>query len=209
MEADPSNNAPLNNNLFASSSSAPSHHHSVLPHSDQLNLNSISPGADGARFYTIQRVNGNGANGKGDGTVGAHRHTIEESDRIKKNSIHRHFIKEEKERRKSHVRSKISCHLFHSSRCCDAYCINLQQRGNSISYATLSTLRHRCPKRWYHAMVISDIPHSQSSFFVSAYLSQRLIHQRLIYAAFIAKCLTRVQRRKRTIKRLQDPPWPP
>lgn len=63
------------------------------------------PSDDGARYYTIQRVNGNGANGKGDGTAGAHKHTIEESDKVKKSSIHRHFLKEEKERRKSMVRS--------------------------------------------------------------------------------------------------------
>ena len=61
------------------------------------------PGNDGARYYTIQRVNGNGANGKGDGTAGAHKHTIEESDKVKKSSIHRYFIKEEKEKRKSLV----------------------------------------------------------------------------------------------------------
>ena len=61
------------------------------------------PGSDGARYYTIQRVNGNGANGKTDTVTGGHRHTIEESDRIKKNSIYRHFLKEEKERRKSTV----------------------------------------------------------------------------------------------------------
>lgn len=60
-------------------------------------------GSDGARFYTVQRVNGNGANGKGDGTAGAHKHTIEESDKVKKSSLHRHFLKEEKERRKSMV----------------------------------------------------------------------------------------------------------
>ena len=60
-------------------------------------------GHDGARYYTIQRVNGNGANGKGDGTAGAHKHSIEESDRVKKSSLHRHFLKEEKERRKSMV----------------------------------------------------------------------------------------------------------
>ena len=58
---------------------------------------------DGARYYTIQRVNGNGANGKGDGTAGAHKHSIEESDKVKKSSLHRHFLKEEKERRKSMV----------------------------------------------------------------------------------------------------------
>ena len=64
-------------------------------------------GNDGARYYTIQRVNGNGANGKGDGTAGAHKHTIEESDKVKKSSLHRHFLKEENERRKSMVSEPI------------------------------------------------------------------------------------------------------
>ncbi|KAL6717874.1 hypothetical protein ACLMJK_003959 [Lecanora helva] len=59
------------------------------------------PGSDGARYYTIQRVNGNGANGKGDGTAGGHKHTLEDSDRVKKCSIYRHYLKEEKEKRKS------------------------------------------------------------------------------------------------------------
>ena len=67
------------------------------------------PSNDGARYYTIQRVNGNGANGKGDGTAGAHKHTIEESDKVKKSSLHRHFLKEEKERRKSMVSRKFFC----------------------------------------------------------------------------------------------------
>ena len=66
----------------------------------------MDAGNDGARYYTIQRVNGNGANGKGDGTAGAHKHSIEESDKVKKSSIHRHFLKEEKERRKSMVRDQ-------------------------------------------------------------------------------------------------------
>lgn len=61
------------------------------------------PGNDGARYYTVQRVNGNGANGKGDGTAGSHKHTIQDSDKVKKSSIHRHFLKEEKERKKSLV----------------------------------------------------------------------------------------------------------
>ena len=73
------------------------------------------PGSDGARYYTIQRVNGNGANGKGDGTAGAHKHTLEDSDRVKKSSIHRHFLKEEKERRKSLVRVPATkCHFLHN-----------------------------------------------------------------------------------------------
>ena len=70
---------------------------------DSISLSANYPGADGRRYYTIQRVNGNGANGKTDSVMGGHRHSIEESDRIKKNSIYRHFLKEEKERRKSSV----------------------------------------------------------------------------------------------------------
>lgn len=61
------------------------------------------PGSDGSRYYTIQRVNGNGGNGKGDGTAGPHKHSLQESDRVKKNSIHRHLLKEEKVKRKSQV----------------------------------------------------------------------------------------------------------
>ena len=61
------------------------------------------PGANGERYYTIQRVNGNGGNGKGDGVAGPHKHTLEESDRVKKNSIQRHMAKEEKEKKKIEV----------------------------------------------------------------------------------------------------------
>ncbi|KAH7414140.1 glutathione S-transferase [Phaeosphaeria sp. MPI-PUGE-AT-0046c] len=54
------------------------------------------------KFYTFQRVNGNGGNGKGDGVAGPHKHTLEESDRVKKNSVVRWFAKCEKDdRRKS------------------------------------------------------------------------------------------------------------
>ncbi|KAL4776470.1 hypothetical protein BDW60DRAFT_213862 [Aspergillus nidulans var. acristatus] len=59
------------------------------------------PGADGQRFFTIQRVNGNGANGKNDGVSGGHRHTLEESDRVKKNSVQRFLLKEARERKKA------------------------------------------------------------------------------------------------------------
>ncbi|KAL3438436.1 hypothetical protein BDV09DRAFT_106717 [Aspergillus tetrazonus] len=58
------------------------------------------PGAGGQRFFTIQRVNGNGANGKNDGVSGGHRHTLEESDRVKKNSVQRFLLKEARERKK-------------------------------------------------------------------------------------------------------------
>ncbi|EEH08085.1 conserved hypothetical protein [Histoplasma capsulatum G186AR] len=64
------------------------------------------PGAAGARYYTIQRVNGNGGNGRTDGIGGPHRHTLEESDRIKKNSVQRYLLKEEKERKRIMVQQK-------------------------------------------------------------------------------------------------------
>lgn len=61
------------------------------------------PGANGDRYFTIQRVNGNGANGKNEGVGGGHRHTLEDSDRVKKNSVQRHILKQEKERKKAAV----------------------------------------------------------------------------------------------------------
>ena len=61
------------------------------------------PGAAGQRYYTIQRVNGNGGNGKGDGVAGPHKHTLEESDKVKKNSVQRYLVKEEKEKKKTQV----------------------------------------------------------------------------------------------------------
>ncbi|GKZ18481.1 hypothetical protein AbraIFM66951_003360 [Aspergillus brasiliensis] len=59
------------------------------------------PGVNGQRFFTIQRVNGNGANGKNDGVSGGHRHTLEDSDRVKKNSVQRFLLKEVREKKRS------------------------------------------------------------------------------------------------------------
>lgn len=61
------------------------------------------PGANGAKFYTIQRVNGNGGNGKGDGVPGPHKHDLAYSDNIKKNSVQREILKREKEEKKTQV----------------------------------------------------------------------------------------------------------
>ncbi|KAH7046815.1 hypothetical protein B0J12DRAFT_756899 [Macrophomina phaseolina] len=58
------------------------------------------PSPYSGKIYTIQRVNGNGANGKADGTAGPHRHGLEESDKIKKNSVVRWSLKNEKEKKK-------------------------------------------------------------------------------------------------------------
>ncbi|OJD38619.1 glutathione transferase [Diplodia corticola] len=59
------------------------------------------------KIYTIQRVNGNGANGKGDGNPGPHKHDLEESDRIKKSTAIRRTLKNEKERKKQ--QHPVSC----------------------------------------------------------------------------------------------------
>ncbi|KAG9255025.1 uncharacterized protein F5Z01DRAFT_620901 [Emericellopsis atlantica] len=54
----------------------------------------------GQKFWTVQRVNGNGGNGKGDGVAGPHRHSLQKSDEIKKNSVQRWLAKQEKETKK-------------------------------------------------------------------------------------------------------------
>ncbi|MCJ1243749.1 hypothetical protein MMC30_000946 [Trapelia coarctata] len=64
------------------------------------NENLPVPGSSGERFFTIQRVNGNGGNGKGDGVAGPHKHSLADSDRVKKNSIQRQLLKDEKEMKK-------------------------------------------------------------------------------------------------------------
>ena len=55
------------------------------------------------KFYTLQRVNGNGGNGKGDGVAGPHKHSLEDSDKVKKNSVVRWMIKQKKDKRKEQV----------------------------------------------------------------------------------------------------------
>lgn len=57
----------------------------------------------GQRLWTIQRVNGNGGNGKGDGVAGPHKHTLARSDEIKKNSVQRFMAKQDKEMKKTQV----------------------------------------------------------------------------------------------------------
>jgi glutathione S-transferase len=61
------------------------------------------PRAPLKKYYTFQRVNGNGGNGKGDGVAGPHKHTLEESDRVKKNSVLRWLAKCEKDSKKPQV----------------------------------------------------------------------------------------------------------
>ena len=67
------------------------------------------------RRYVIQRVNGNGANGKTDGVPGPHKHTLAESDRIKKNSIERSLLTKEKAKRKTEVSLQLCYSLIFAS----------------------------------------------------------------------------------------------
>ncbi|KAI9788761.1 MAG: hypothetical protein M1833_002890 [Piccolia ochrophora] len=61
--------------------------------------------SNGGKYYTIQRVNGNGGNGKSDGVAGPHKHTLEDSDRVKKNSVQRYVMKAEKNKKKTQIKS--------------------------------------------------------------------------------------------------------
>lgn len=54
-------------------------------------------------FWTIQRVNGNGGNGKSDGVAGPHKHTLAKSDEIKKSSVQRHVAARDREKKKTQV----------------------------------------------------------------------------------------------------------
>ncbi|KAI0484771.1 hypothetical protein GGR56DRAFT_680500 [Xylariaceae sp. FL0804] len=55
----------------------------------------------GEKYWTIQRVNGNGGNGKGDGVAGPHKHSMEKSDEIKKSSVQRYVTAQEKEAKRT------------------------------------------------------------------------------------------------------------
>ncbi|OTA81714.1 hypothetical protein M434DRAFT_401310 [Hypoxylon sp. CO27-5] len=68
---------------------------------------------NGEKFWTIQRVNGNGGNGKGDGVAGPHKHTLEKSDEIKKSTVQRYIAAQEKEAKKIQV----GCSLYHRCDC--------------------------------------------------------------------------------------------
>ncbi|KAI1431999.1 hypothetical protein GGR50DRAFT_676688 [Xylaria sp. CBS 124048] len=52
------------------------------------------------KYWTIQRVNGNGGNGKSDGVPGPHKHTLQKSDEIKKSTVQRFLAQKEKEAKK-------------------------------------------------------------------------------------------------------------
>jgi hypothetical protein len=90
------------NNYFANQAAVHQQQQFSIPMIN-ANIPPGHPGATGQRYYTIQRVNGNGGNGKGDGVAGPHKHGLDESDRVKKNSILRYLQKRDKEEKKTQV----------------------------------------------------------------------------------------------------------
>ena len=89
-----------------SDASSPSQPFGILAPSPNLPTN--HPGASGARYYTIQRINvGSGdkssdaPNGSASASSSSHKHPLAESDRVKKNSVQRYLLKAAKEAKKS------------------------------------------------------------------------------------------------------------
>ncbi|KAL9080042.1 MAG: hypothetical protein Q9157_001126 [Trypethelium eluteriae] len=66
------------------------------------------PPSGGGKYYTIQRVNGYVGDGKTEGAPEVHRHTLEDSDRVKKNSVVRWVLKREKEDKKNNVSESLT-----------------------------------------------------------------------------------------------------
>ena len=63
---------------------------------EQQATGALAGRSDGKK-YEITRVSGVDENGRTDGMAGAHKHSLEESDRVKKNSVVRYFAALEKE----------------------------------------------------------------------------------------------------------------
>lgn len=96
-------NAPATNSVFPNGSDAApggSQPFGMLTANPALSENPSAVAGTGQKWYTIQRVNGNGGNGKTDGVAGGHRHTLEDSDRVKKNSVQRYLLKKSKDEKK-------------------------------------------------------------------------------------------------------------
>lgn len=55
----------------------------------------VAPAASSQKFYTIERIS--------DGIAGGHRHTLEDSDRVKKNSVQRWLLNKDRQEKKTLV----------------------------------------------------------------------------------------------------------
>ncbi|KAF5537938.1 glutathione S-transferase omega-1 [Fusarium napiforme] len=111
---------------------------------DLDNVSGLDAGLAGQRLWTIQRVNGNGGNGKGDGVAGPHKHTLERSDEIKKNSVQRYLanqadLKKDKEKvQDSEFKLYAACFCPFSQR----VWIALEAKGMPYQYCETDAFRH-------------------------------------------------------------------
>lgn len=65
----------------------------------------LTRGVAARRLWTVQRVNGNGTNGAGDGKLAVHQHSLDKSDEIKKSSVQRWVAARERDARKGQQRA--------------------------------------------------------------------------------------------------------
>jgi len=110
----------------------------------------VPPGTPGTgRYYTMQRVNGNGANGKNDGVAGPHKHSLEDSDRVKKNSVERWVAKNEKEVKSKKIQVSLHILCVYVAYVCDClfkFCFARRRgadpNGWTTRFRTLSIVVH-------------------------------------------------------------------
>jgi hypothetical protein len=102
------------------------------------------------KFYTIQRVNGNGGNGKGDGVAGPHKHSLEESDKVKKNSVLRWMMKSERDKKRVQVSLRFICSNF-------AFYFTLNLRNNLLLLRSPESL-HKATMITHVCNVLASIP---------------------------------------------------
>ncbi|PMB66566.1 Pyrimidodiazepine synthase [Beauveria bassiana] len=122
----------------------------------------VAAGYHGQRFWTIQRVNGNGGNGKGDGVAGPHKHTLAKSDEIKKNSVQRHVAAQDKVAKraqpaprrtsgaaavtaKKHARDGGDLRLYAASYCPFSQRVWIALEAKGVPYQYCETDPHRRP----------------------------------------------------------------
>jgi glutathione S-transferase len=89
--------AAMQQNVYSSSPAAPQQFGVLAA------PNIAHPNMAGQQYWTIQRVNGNGGNGKGGGVAGPHKHTLAKSDDIKKSTVERYRAARDREQKRAHV----------------------------------------------------------------------------------------------------------
>jgi hypothetical protein len=136
------------------------------------------PGSTGQRYYTIQRVNGNGGNGKGDGVAGPHKHTLEMSDKVKKNTVQRFLAKRDKEEKKTQVSNFVTVRINSPSHQFMSFytVIALLSEFNSfwmVAILVLGASRHQFNTCFHHMTLVSIVlfRHFMSPPFYKTFIS--------------------------------------